>query len=114
MSVVKINTISVPEGMGPQLEERFAGRAKMVEQFDGFEKMATFVVQFKSVKKLKSDDALRECITRDSTATAKQIRDTVEKMIAKAPREKLVDWQAVSKEVRFHVHTALGCTNALL
>ena len=37
MSVVKINAISVPEGMGPQLEERFAGRAKMVEQFDGFE-----------------------------------------------------------------------------
>jgi heme-degrading monooxygenase HmoA len=37
MSVVKINAIHVPEGMGPQLEERFAGRAKMVEQFDGFE-----------------------------------------------------------------------------
>ena len=37
MSVVKINAIAVPEGMGPQLEERFAGRAKMVEQFDGFE-----------------------------------------------------------------------------
>ena len=28
---------SIPEGMGPQLEERFAGRAKMVEQFEGFE-----------------------------------------------------------------------------
>ena len=37
MSVVKINAIHVPAGMGPQLEERFAGRAKMVEQFDGFE-----------------------------------------------------------------------------
>ncbi len=37
MSVVKINAISVPEGMGPQLEGRFAGRAKMVEQFEGFE-----------------------------------------------------------------------------
>ena len=37
MSVVKINAIQVPEGMGPQLEERFAGRAKMVEQFEGFE-----------------------------------------------------------------------------
>jgi heme-degrading monooxygenase HmoA len=37
MSVVKINAIEVPDGMGPQLEERFAGRAKMVEQFDGFE-----------------------------------------------------------------------------
>ena len=37
MSVVKINAIEVPEGMGPQLEERFAGRARMVEQFEGFE-----------------------------------------------------------------------------
>ena len=37
MSVVKINAITIPEGMGPQLEGRFAGRAKMVEQFDGFE-----------------------------------------------------------------------------
>ena len=35
MSVVKINAITIPEGMGPQLEGRFAGRAKMVEQFDG-------------------------------------------------------------------------------
>lgn len=37
MSVVKINAITIPEGMGPELEGRFAGRAKMVEQFDGFE-----------------------------------------------------------------------------
>jgi heme-degrading monooxygenase HmoA len=37
MSVVKINAIDIPEGMGPQLEERFAGRARMVEGFDGFE-----------------------------------------------------------------------------
>lgn len=37
MSVVKINAIDIPEGMGPQLEQRFAGRARMVEQFDGFE-----------------------------------------------------------------------------
>ena len=37
MSVVKINAITIPEGMGPQLEGRFAGRAKMVEAFDGFE-----------------------------------------------------------------------------
>lgn len=37
MSVVKINAIQIPEGMGPQLEERFAGRAQMVEQFEGFE-----------------------------------------------------------------------------
>ncbi|MEL6889978.1 MAG: antibiotic biosynthesis monooxygenase [Actinomycetota bacterium] len=37
MSIVKINAITIPEGMGDQLEARFAGRAKMVEQFDGFE-----------------------------------------------------------------------------
>jgi len=37
MSVVKINAITIPEGMGPQLEGRFAGRAKAVEQFEGFE-----------------------------------------------------------------------------
>ena len=37
MSVVKINAITIPEGMGPQLEGRFAGGAKMVESFDGFE-----------------------------------------------------------------------------
>jgi len=37
MSIVKINAITIPEGMGEQLEARFAGRAKMVEQFDGFE-----------------------------------------------------------------------------
>jgi heme-degrading monooxygenase HmoA len=37
MSVVKINAITVPEGMGPQLEERFANRARMVEGSDGFE-----------------------------------------------------------------------------
>lgn len=37
MSVVKINAITIREGMGPQLEGRFAGRAKMVEQFEGFE-----------------------------------------------------------------------------
>jgi heme-degrading monooxygenase HmoA len=37
MSVVKINAITIPPGMGPQLEGRFAGRARMVEQFDGFE-----------------------------------------------------------------------------
>ncbi len=37
MSVVKINAIAVPEGMGPQLEERFAARAGAVEGMDGFE-----------------------------------------------------------------------------
>jgi heme-degrading monooxygenase HmoA len=37
MSVVKINAISVPEGMGPELEQRFATRAKVVETMPGFE-----------------------------------------------------------------------------
>lgn len=37
MSVVKINAITVPEGMGAELEQRFANRARMVEGFDGFE-----------------------------------------------------------------------------
>jgi heme-degrading monooxygenase HmoA len=37
MSVVKINAIRVPEGMGPELEQRFAQRARHVEQMPGFE-----------------------------------------------------------------------------
>ncbi len=37
MSVVKINAIEVPEGMGAMLEERFAKRAGEVENMDGFE-----------------------------------------------------------------------------
>ncbi len=37
MSVVKINAISVPEGMGAELEKRFAARAKLVETMPGFE-----------------------------------------------------------------------------
>jgi heme-degrading monooxygenase HmoA len=37
MSVVKINAIAVPEGMGPELERRFAERAKAVEAMPGFE-----------------------------------------------------------------------------
>jgi heme-degrading monooxygenase HmoA len=37
MSVVKINAIEVPEGMGDKLEERFAARAGEVEQMPGFE-----------------------------------------------------------------------------
>jgi len=37
MSVVKINAISVPEGMGPQLEGRFAQRAKLVDGTPGFQ-----------------------------------------------------------------------------
>lgn len=37
MSVVKINAITVPEGMGPELEARFAVRAGTVENQPGFE-----------------------------------------------------------------------------
>lgn len=37
MSVVKINAISVPEGRGPELEERFARRARQVDGTEGFE-----------------------------------------------------------------------------
>ena len=37
MSVVKINAIEVPEGMGPELEKRFAARAGQVDRQPGFE-----------------------------------------------------------------------------
>ncbi len=37
MSVVKINAIEVPEGMGAELEKRFAARAGQVDQEPGFE-----------------------------------------------------------------------------
>lgn len=37
MSVVRINAIEVPEGMGPALEERFAKRLGAVDQQPGFE-----------------------------------------------------------------------------
>lgn len=37
MSVVKINAIHVPEGKGPELEQRFAGRAHAVDGQPGFE-----------------------------------------------------------------------------
>lgn len=37
MSVVKINAIAVPEGAGPELEQRFAARAGAVENSPGFE-----------------------------------------------------------------------------
>ena len=38
MSVVKINAITVPEGMGPELEKRFAARAHAVDNQPGFER----------------------------------------------------------------------------
>jgi heme-degrading monooxygenase HmoA len=37
MTVVKINAIEVPEGAGPELEQRFAARAGAVEKSPGFE-----------------------------------------------------------------------------
>ena len=37
MSVVKINAIEVPAGAGPELEARFAARARSVENQPGFE-----------------------------------------------------------------------------
>ena len=37
MSYVAINVLSVPEGAGATLEERFAGRAGLVESSPGFE-----------------------------------------------------------------------------
>lgn len=37
MTVVKINAIAVPEGAGPELEQRFAARAGAVENSPGFE-----------------------------------------------------------------------------
>ena len=37
MSVVKINAITVPAGLGHELEERFAHRAAAVESAPGFE-----------------------------------------------------------------------------
>ena len=37
MSVVKINAITVPDGRGADLEERFAARARAVDGVEGFE-----------------------------------------------------------------------------
>jgi heme-degrading monooxygenase HmoA len=37
VSVVQINAIAVPPGAGPELEARFAARARSVEQMPGFE-----------------------------------------------------------------------------
>ena len=58
MSVVKINAITVPPGMGDKLEERFAGRAKMVEQFDGFEDFPRHANSSKYIVRLYSKQHL--------------------------------------------------------
>ena len=49
MSVVKINAISVPEGAGPELEARFAARARSVETMPGFE-------DFQLLRPVEGDD----------------------------------------------------------
>ncbi|MDX1511190.1 MAG: antibiotic biosynthesis monooxygenase [Nitriliruptorales bacterium] len=40
MSVVRINVLDIPEGMGEMLESRFASRAGEVDQMPGFEEFA--------------------------------------------------------------------------
>lgn len=37
MSIVQINLLTVPEGMGPELEKRFAARKRAVDGAPGFE-----------------------------------------------------------------------------
>jgi len=49
MSVVKINAIEVAEGMGPELERRFAARVGGVDQAPGFE-------EFMLLRPVKGDD----------------------------------------------------------
>lgn len=49
MSVVKINAITVPEGKGAALEERFAARAGQVDNAPGFE-------EFMLLRPVKGDD----------------------------------------------------------
>ncbi|MDP9888598.1 antibiotic biosynthesis monooxygenase family protein [Pseudarthrobacter enclensis] len=49
MSVVKINAIHVPEGKGPELEQRFAARAHAVDGQPGFE-------GFQLLRPVKGDD----------------------------------------------------------
>jgi heme-degrading monooxygenase HmoA len=49
MSVVKINALRVPEGKGPELEQRFAGRAHFVDGQPGFE-------SFQLLRPVKGED----------------------------------------------------------
>jgi heme-degrading monooxygenase HmoA len=49
MSVVKINALHVPDGKGPELEQRFSGRAHAVEGQPGFE-------SFQLLRPVKGDD----------------------------------------------------------
>ncbi|GAB3079886.1 antibiotic biosynthesis monooxygenase family protein [Corynebacterium aquatimens] len=49
MSIVKINAISVPEGAGPHIEERFAARKHAIDSQPGFE-------GFQLLRPVKGDD----------------------------------------------------------
>ncbi len=49
MTVVKINAITVPEGMGPELERRFAARKGDVDSMPGF-------VRFELLRPVSGDD----------------------------------------------------------
>ena len=49
MTVVKINAIEIPEGAGPELEQRFAHRAHAVEGSPGFER-------FELLRPIKGDN----------------------------------------------------------
>lgn len=49
MPVVKINAISAPPGMGPELERRFAQRKGSVDQLPGF-------ISFELLRPVRGDD----------------------------------------------------------
>lgn len=49
MAVVKINAIEVPDGAGPELEKRFAGRLQAVDGQPGF-------ISFELLRPVKGED----------------------------------------------------------
>lgn len=49
MAIVKINAIKIPEGAGPELEKRFAARAGVVDQAQGF-------LGFQLLRPIQGDD----------------------------------------------------------
>lgn len=62
MSIVKINALHVPAGQGPQLEQRFAERARMVDGEPGFE-------GFQLLRPIKGDDRYFVVTAWDSEAS---------------------------------------------
>ena len=79
MSVVKINAIEVPEGMGPQLEARFAARAGEVDQMEGFEEFMLLrptegETRYFVLTRWASEDAFRQW--RDSQEFQRQHAQT--------------------------------------